>query len=60
MAPATRLDYYLIHQTRRPLTQPALRLIDRLATAMRESAESWNAFQADAIARSALTPRAAE
>ena len=51
VAPATRLDYYLIHQIRRPLTQPALRLIDRLATAMQDSAAAWNAYQASAVAR---------
>ena len=61
VAPATRLDYYLIHQTRRPLTQPALRLIDRLTAALRESALAWAAFQARAVANvAAARPEAAE
>lgn len=51
--PATRLGYYLIHQTRRPLTQPALRLIDRLTTALRASADAWSSFQAEAVLRHA-------
>lgn len=59
VAPATRLDYYLIRQTRRPLTQPALRLIDRLTEALRASAEAWAAFQAAAVAN-ATPPHAAE
>ena len=51
VAPATRLDYYLIHQTRRPLTQPALR----------ESALVWANFQAAAVARQrAVHSQAAE
>lgn len=61
VAPATRLDYYLIHQTRRPLTQPALRLIDRLTAALRESAVEWAAFQDRAVANEAASrSRAAE
>jgi DNA-binding transcriptional LysR family regulator len=49
MAPTTRLDYYLVHQTRRPLTQPALRLIERLAKAMKESSDAWNVFQETSV-----------
>lgn len=54
IAPTTRLDFYLIHQTRRPLTQPAMRLIDRLGEALRESADAWATFQASAVARNQL------
>jgi LysR family transcriptional regulator, nitrogen assimilation regulatory protein len=51
VTPVTRLDYYLIHQTRRPLTQPALRLIERLTAVLSESAATWDAFQAAAVQR---------
>ena len=53
VAPATRLDYYLIHQTQRPLTQPSLRLIDDLTAVLRQSSAEWNAFQQAAIERAA-------
>jgi DNA-binding transcriptional LysR family regulator len=56
VAPATRLDYYLIHQIRRPLTQPALHLIERLTGAMQESAKAWNTYQEAAVARLAALP----
>jgi LysR family nitrogen assimilation transcriptional regulator len=53
VAPATRLDYYLIHQTRRPLKRPSLLLIEELTAALRQSADRWDTFQRGAISRAA-------
>ena len=43
--PATKLEYYLIHQTQRPLTRAARELVDSLETALQESAAAWTARQ---------------
>ncbi|MBO6782783.1 MAG: hypothetical protein JJ899_05855, partial [Alphaproteobacteria bacterium] len=44
----TRLDYYLVHQTQRPLSRAARTFAERLEEALRHSAGAWAAVVAGA------------
>jgi DNA-binding transcriptional LysR family regulator len=39
--PATMIEYYLIHQTQRPLMRASTELVDRLEAALQQSAADW-------------------
>jgi DNA-binding transcriptional LysR family regulator len=48
--PATKIEYYLIHQTQRPLLRASRDLVDRLEDALKQSAEEWSGWQNSASA----------
>ncbi len=43
--PATMIEYYLIHQTQRPLMRASSELVDRLEAALQQSAAEWSGWQ---------------
>ncbi len=45
VAPATMIEYYLIHQTQRPLVRASRELVARLEAALQRSAADWAAWQ---------------
>jgi len=55
--PATRIEYYLIHQTQRPLARAARELVGRLESALKRSAADWAEWQGSA--RAAIADSAA-
>jgi DNA-binding transcriptional LysR family regulator len=57
--PATMLEYYLIHQTQRPLMRASSELVDRIEAALQQSAADWMHWQtnASASAKRRATPR---
>ena len=60
--PAMMIEYYLIHQTQRPLDRASRELIDRLETALQQSAAEWSRWQKHASkpAKRRTTPRRAK
>ncbi len=48
--PATMIEYYLIHQTQRPLMRASSELVDRLEAALQQSAADWMDWQKKASA----------
>lgn len=48
--PATKIEYYLIHQTQRPLLRASRELVDRLEEALKQSAAEWSGWQNSATA----------
>jgi hypothetical protein len=57
--PATMIEYYLIHQTQRPLMRASSELVDRIEAALQQSAADWMHWQtnASASAKRRATPR---
>ncbi len=43
--PATKIEYYLIHQTQRPLVRAARELVDQLEAALNKSSAEWAEWQ---------------
>lgn len=48
VSPRTSFDYFLVHQTERPLSRAGRELVTRLETALRRSAAAWSAIRAGA------------
>ncbi len=48
--PVTMVEYYLIHQTQRPLVRASRELVDSLETALKQSAADWSGWQKNASA----------
>jgi len=48
--PATMIEYYVIHQTQRPLVRASRELVDRLEAALKQSAAEWSGWQNSASA----------
>lgn len=48
--PPTKIEYYLIHQTQRPLLRASRDLVDRLEKALKQSAAEWSGWQNSAAA----------
>src|SRR3546814_232892 len=48
VAPQTNFEYFLVHQTERPLSRAARELVGRLEAALRHSAAAWAAIRAGA------------
>jgi DNA-binding transcriptional LysR family regulator len=57
--PATKVEYYLIHQTQRPLLHASRKLVGQLEDALKRSATEWSDWQ-DGTAGSAKQRAAAE
>jgi DNA-binding transcriptional LysR family regulator len=57
--PATKVEYYLIHQTQRPLLHASRKLVGQLEDALKRSATKWSDWQ-DGTAGSAKQQAAAE
>ncbi len=55
--PATKLEYYLIHQTQRPLLRSSRELVDRLEESLQRSAAAWSDWQ-DSTATQGARPAA--
>ena len=48
--PATKIEYYVIHQTQRPLVRASRELVDRLEDALKQSSAEWSTWQKNASA----------
>ncbi|MCZ6590240.1 MAG: LysR family transcriptional regulator [Alphaproteobacteria bacterium] len=48
--PAMMIEYYLIHQTQRPLVRASRELVDNIETALKQSAADWSGWQKNASA----------
>lgn len=58
--PATKIGYYLIHQTQRPLSRAASELVETLEAALKQSATDWSGWQKSAAAPGIGRQHAAE